>query len=104
MKHSREDVLEYVVGVLSSLGEEAGADADITEGTYLLGNLNWRSIEVIYLANSMQEHYGRVFPFADFFAQVAQRERRDLSVGEWVDFIHAQLNGSAAPQQQGAVT
>ena len=105
MKHAREDVLGYFLGLLRTLSEDHGAGGeDITEDTYLLGNMNWRSIEVIYLANNMQEHYGQQFPFAEFFAQVAQREHRDISVGEWVNFIFKHLNGTPALLKQGTAT
>jgi len=104
MNPKREEVLEYFLGLLRSLSEDRDSGTDITEDTYLLGNMNWRSIEVIYLANNMQEHYGQQFPFAEFFAGIAQKEVRDISVSEWVDFIHANLNGSLAPQKQGIAT
>ncbi len=104
MNPKREEVLEYFLGLLRSLSEDRDSGMDITEDTYLLGNMNWRSIEVIYLANNMQEHYGQQFPFVEFFAGIAQKEVRDISVSEWVDFINANLNGSLAPQKQGIAT
>ncbi len=95
MGNSRDAVLAYVIGLLEALEDDLEGAGPITEGTYLLGDRNWRSIDVVYLANSMQEHYGRTFPFTELFAEIGRREIKDISVGEWVDFIHQQLNSTA---------
>jgi hypothetical protein len=82
--------------VLASMGDECESAAAITEDSYILGNLNWRSIEIIYLANALQQHYEQVFPFEDFFQSVEQREGNDVKLGEFVDFIYSNLAETAA--------
>ena len=93
----RDQVFEHFVGILRSLDEDDDGD-EITRETYLIGNMNWRSVEIVYLANEVQEHYGQTFPFNDLFQEVAEREVQDITVGEWVDFIHENL----APSDAGA--
>ena len=100
MKPQREQVKEHFIETLKSLDED-GEYEEITEGTFLIGDMNWRSIEVIYLSNAIQEHYGQLFPFNDLFEKIGAREVQDISVGEWVDFIHANL-GTDAGGQGGA--
>ncbi|HEY2158069.1 MAG TPA: hypothetical protein VGH33_20740 [Isosphaeraceae bacterium] len=96
MNVSREEVLAHVVEVLRSLEEDPDSAGDIAEDTYMVGDRNWRSIDIIFLANSMQEHYGQPFPFTELFGEIGQREKKDVAVGEWVDFIHQNLARGAA--------
>jgi hypothetical protein len=103
MKKSREDVRAYVIEVFRSLEEDPASVEEYTEDTFLMGDRNWRSIDVIYLANTMMEHYGQEFPFTDLFTEIGQREVKDISLGEWVDFIHRNLAPSPAPALGEAV-
>jgi hypothetical protein len=97
MNTSREAVLEDLLQRLRRLSggwEDAGA---ISEETYLLGNMNWQSINLVVLANEMQEYYARVFPFSEFFAEVSQKDEKDVSVREWVDFVYGNLQRPGHP-------
>jgi hypothetical protein len=104
MKPSRDEILAHVTEVLRSLEEDPDSAGEILEGTYMLGDRNWRSIDIIFLANSMQEHYGQPFPFTDLFTEIGQRPVKDLTVGEWVDFIHENLGRDAVATHDGANT
>lgn len=92
---TREAVRDHLIRTLQSMGDEWEEQPEITEETLILGNMNWRSIEVVYLANALQQHYQRPFPFEEFLKQVEAREVRDTTVGEWVDFVTAELNKDA---------
>lgn len=97
MNTSRDAVLDDLLQRLRRLSggwEDAGA---ISEETYLLGDMNWQSINLIVLANEIQEYYSQAFPFSEFFAEVSQKEDKDLSVREWVDFIYGNLQRSVYP-------
>lgn len=55
------------------------------------------------LGAAVQEHFGQKFPFPEFFAEVGQREVRDFTVGEWVEFILRNLvEAPGAPMAEGA--
>src|SRR5262245_18073069 len=93
MSVTREEVFKHFVGLLPQVSKEWDPDEEITDQTHLLGDMNWRSIEVIMLAHQTQEHYGTAFPFNDFFSRSAEKKVRDLTVGEWVEFVHSLLGG-----------
>ncbi len=90
MKPSREEVHKHFIEVLESLDADETL-GEITDETLLIGEMKWRSVEIIYLANAMQEHYGQTLPFNDLFEVVSEREPADISVGEWIDFVHQHL-------------
>jgi len=78
------------------MGDEWDDSEAVSEDTRILGDLNWRSVEIVYLVNELQKHYQQVFPFEEFIRTIEVRETPDSSVGEWVDFIHRHLAATAA--------
>lgn len=92
MKPSRKELLADTIELLRSqdLGWEEDEE-EITEDTCLLSDLNWQSIHLVVLANSVQERYQQVFPFSDLLLSVGEGEIRDITVGQWVDFIDEHL-------------
>ena len=96
MKKSRKEVLVDFVQFLGRLADDWEYSDEITEETYLLADMGLASLDVVILANAIQEHYGQPFPFTEFYAAIGQREHRDVSVGEWVDFVYRNLNAASA--------
>ena len=92
MQTSRDQALAEILQFLGRLADDWEYSGEITEETYFLADMGLASLDVVILANSIQEHYGQTFPFPEFFAEIGQRELRDVSVGEWVDFIYKNLN------------
>jgi acyl carrier protein len=92
MQKSRDQVLTEILAFLGKLADDWEYSDEITEETYLLADMGLASLDVVILANALQEHYGQVFPFTEFYAEIGQRELRDVSVGEWVDFIFNNLD------------
>jgi acyl carrier protein len=92
MKKSREEILADVLSLLIGLADDWDYSGPITLSTYFFANLGFESLDVVVLAASVQERYGQVLPFPELFAEIGERELRDISVGEWVDFIHQHLN------------
>jgi hypothetical protein len=84
---SRGEVLEHLLQTLHSMRDEWADEVHLTEDSLIMGNQNWRSIEIVYVANVLQTHYRRIFPFEALMQQIEQRERKDVSVREWVDFV-----------------
>jgi acyl carrier protein len=89
---NRKSILEDVLQLLRKLADDWEYGGEIAEGTYLLADLGLASLDVVILANAVQERYGQIFPFPDFYAEIGQREPRDVTVGEWADFIFQNLN------------
>lgn len=91
MKKSREEILTEILLLLQKLANDWDYEGEITEDTCLLTDMSLGSLEVVVLGTAVQEHYRQVLPFPELYAEIGQREQRDISVGEWVDFIHKHL-------------
>src|SRR5260370_14200594 len=91
MKATRDEVHTYLLELMHSMVDEWDDSEPISEQSSILGNLNWRSIEIVYLVRAVQQHFGQVLPFQEFLQGVEQREDQDVSVRELVDFIHDNL-------------
>lgn len=89
---SREAILKDVLSLLRELAGDWEYHGDITQDTYLFADMGLESLDVVVLGTAVQEHYGQVLPFPEFFAEVGQRELQDISVGEWVDFVYKHLD------------
>lgn len=94
MHKSRNDILVDILQILNELADDWEYDDDITQETLLISDMGFASLDVVILANTAQQRFGQVFPFPEFFAEIGQRENRDVSVGEWVDFISQHMNSS----------
>lgn len=84
-----DDVLE-MLGQLSNDWEYSGT---ITAETLLFEDLGLESLDIVVLGTAIQEKYGMIMPFAEFLIEVGQREERDISVGELVEFVQSQITG-----------
>jgi acyl carrier protein len=91
MKPSSEQVLVDVLELLRSVARDWEFDTPLTADTRLFSDLNFESLDLVVLGAAVQEHFGQKFPFPEFFAEIGQREDRDLTIGEWVGFIHDHL-------------
>lgn len=100
MKPSRDEVVRDTFRFLQERADEQGEDVDPSEDMYLLGDMDWSSLEMVVLANAAQQHYRQHFPFEELFANLAEREHNDLTVREWVDFVYQHL-GRGAPLEPG---
>jgi acyl carrier protein len=91
MKPTREQILADVLSLLSSVAHDWEYDGQVGRDTRLFADLAFESLDLVVLGASVQEHFGQTFPFPQFFAEVGEREQRDLTIGEWVDFIERHL-------------
>ena len=97
MKKTREEIKTDNLLLLRRLANDWEYSGVITEETYLLANMGFESLDVVILSAQVQEHYGQILPFTELFSEIGQREHKDISVGEWVDFIYKHLN--AVPER-----
>jgi acyl carrier protein len=97
MPISREEVLADTLEMLAAQREEWDYSGEVGEDTLLFGELGLSSIDVVVLAALVQEKYGRDLPFQQYYVEMERRGERDLSVGQWVDFVHGALNASDKP-------
>ena len=90
---SRTEILDVVSTVLErDLGVQSSSAID--EHTRFFADLGLASIDAIVLGERLQEHYGRPLPFNELMAEIGRRTQRDLSIGELVAFLAANLPGA----------
>ena len=96
MKQTRDQILAEVLDLVHSVVRDWEFDAPVTEQTRLYGDLAFESLDLVVLGAAVQERFGQTFPFPDLFAEVGPREERDLTIGEWVDFLARHVVDSAS--------
>jgi acyl carrier protein len=104
MQRSRQEIVADVIALLRQLADDWDYSGEITEDTYLGADMGFESLDIVVLGTAVQERYGQVMPFTDFFAEIGQREQRDIAIREWVDFIHTHLSAQPARSQAVEVT
>ncbi len=92
---SKESILAAVLAILEKMDEEGTFDCEIGPDTWLVADLGLESIDVVVLGTEVQERFGAAMPFAEFLAEVGQREVRDLQVREFVEFVYRSLKPDA---------
>jgi acyl carrier protein len=104
MKPTREQILADVLELLNSVVRDWEFEGAVDANTRLFADLAFESLDLVVLGAKVQERFGQSFPFPEFFAEIGQRDVRDLTIGEWVDFIERNLRGTAAliPNTAGA--
>jgi acyl carrier protein len=98
MRRTRDQIMEEVLELLRGVARDWEVETPITAETRLFADLAFESLDLVVLGAAVQEHFRQKLPFPEFFAEIGQRAVRDLTLGEWVDFIHRHLNDPAAPQ------
>ncbi|HEX3450976.1 MAG TPA: acyl carrier protein [Isosphaeraceae bacterium] len=87
---SRTEILDVISTVLArDLGLQASSAID--EHTRFFADLGLASIDAVVLGERLQEHYGCPLPFNELMAEMGRRTQRDLSIGELVEFLAANL-------------
>ena len=90
---SRTEILDVVSTVLErDLGVQSSSAID--EHTRFFADLGLASIDAVVLGERLQEHYGRPLPFNELMAEIGRRTERDLTIGELVAFLAANLPGA----------
>jgi len=91
MISSREHILAEVLRLLESVVQDWEFEGPVRAETRLFADLAFESLDLVVLGSKVQEHFGQRLPFPQLFAEIGQREVHDLTIGEWVDFIHRNL-------------
>ncbi len=103
MQPSRDQILADVLLILRRLADDWEYSGELTEQTRLLTDMGLESLDVVVLGASVQDHYSQVLPFSEFFVEVGQRDVRDITIGEWVDFIYAHLGDKPVAEPREGV-
>ncbi len=73
------------------LGEEWVMESPITMDTTFSYDLEVESIELVALAEKLQERYGTAIDFPAWLSQMELEEIINLSVGKLVEYVHSCL-------------
>lgn len=93
----RDKILATVSGIIREL-KDGGVPPTIDHDSLLFADLSIESIDLVMLNEMVERRYERRFPFTDFMAELGRRDQRDVSMGQFVDFIHVNLEeGREAP-------
>jgi acyl carrier protein len=104
MNPTREQILDDVLELLRKVARDWEFDQPLTADTRLFTDLAFESLDLVVLGAAVQEHFRQTFPFPAFFAEIGQREIRDLTIREWVEFIHQHLKEPVPSARSGRVT
>lgn len=88
---SADKVYEDLLDILNDLTGDWEYSGEISKDTFLLADLGFESIDAVALGTAIEERFQKSLPFAEFLAEVAEREVQDIRVGELADFIHRNL-------------
>jgi acyl carrier protein len=87
---SRKDILDDLALILErDLGVQYSTA--IKEETRFFADLGLASIDAVVLSERLREHYRQPLPFDLLMAEIGRRMERDLSIGELVAFLAANL-------------
>jgi len=96
MRTSDEAILADLTGILKDLTDWEYS-GPITRETRFFADLGFESIDAVVLGEAIEAHYRQRFPYAEFLAELGERQARDIQLGEVVEFLRRHLNGAAAP-------
>jgi acyl carrier protein len=89
------DVLDEVVRILTEVvGEDFLLDTEITPDTTFSDDLALESIELVALAEKLQERYGERVNFVSFIGEMDLDGIMGMTVGKLAGYVEAQTAGS----------
>jgi acyl carrier protein len=97
MKPTRDQVLQDVMLLLNSVVQDWEFERSLDANTRLFADLAFESLDLVVLGAKVQEHFGQSLPFPQLFADIGQRDVRDLTIGEWAAFVQQHLTEPARP-------
>jgi acyl carrier protein len=104
MTYTRERILAEVLELLNRVVQDWEFEGPIDAHTRLYADLAFESLDLVVLGSKVQERFGQILPFPQFFAEIGQRDvrDRDLTIGEWVDFIDRHVHQPVATGARSA--
>jgi acyl-CoA synthetase (AMP-forming)/AMP-acid ligase II len=82
----REAILETVATIIREL-KHGKVPTTINERSLFFADLSIESIDLVMLNEMVESHYRQQFPFVDFMAELGRQNRRDVALGQFVEFL-----------------
>lgn len=86
-----EQVYAELASVLAAAFPDRDYSGPVDASTRLMADVGLASIELIVLAERLEQHYGRKLPFGPFLAGLRTRGAADLELGELVGFLQQHI-------------
>ncbi|MFQ6040563.1 MAG: acyl carrier protein [Candidatus Poribacteria bacterium] len=90
----KEQIFADLLTILNELTDDWEYSEEISYETSLFDDLGFESIDAVALGTAIEEHYRQSLPFAEFLAEIGQREEQDIRVDDLVEFIYKNLSVS----------
>jgi acyl carrier protein len=90
----RAAVREQLLRILGTLREDWEYSGKIDENTGMFLDLEFESIDAVALGTAIEEHFNQSLPFAEFLSRISERKATDITVGDLLDFLMANLKGA----------
>jgi hypothetical protein len=91
---TEEAILADLIGIMRGMTDWEYS-GEITRETWFFADLGFESIDAVVFGEAIEAHYHQRFPYAQFLAELGNREQRDIQLAELVDFLRRHLTGSA---------
>ncbi|TWT76954.1 putative fatty-acid--CoA ligase fadD21 [Posidoniimonas polymericola] len=88
-------VFDDVESIIREL-KNGSTPAKISEQSLFFADLSIESIDLVMLNEMVERRYEQQFPFFDFMADLGRQNQRDVSMGQFVEFITVNLPSDAA--------
>jgi len=83
-------IVQTIAGMIRELKEDNPPET-INANSLLFADLSIESIDLVVLNELVEQHFQCDFPFTDFMAELGREDQRDVSVGQFADFILTSL-------------
>ena len=91
---NKEGILADLIGIMRGMTDWEYSGA-ISRQTLFFADLGFESIDAVVFGEAIEAYYHRRFPYAEFLAELGEREQKDLQLGELVDFLRRHLDSLA---------
>lgn len=89
---TRDQIRTDLVKILEQIRDDWNRSIQVTDQTGIFRDLGFESIDAVALGSTIEEHYNRSLPFAEFLTKVKEQNLSDLTVGLLVTFLAENLN------------
>lgn len=96
MVTNQPQIMDVVLEMLGQLSKDWEYSGEITAETLLFDDLGFESLDIVVLGTAIQEKYNKIMPFSEFLSELGERDVKDISVGELVEFVRQQLDDAPA--------
>jgi acyl carrier protein len=88
-----ETILRELADVVRQTFPDRDYSGPVESPTRVFADLGLASIDVVVLAEKLEQFYGRRLPFGPFLAGLRTRGAEDLELGELVTFLQQHTSG-----------